>query len=88
MSVSWAAHGTCYTKTEGTELGDIELQCSSNFFKVGKGEGGGGGKGDVDRLWGHLHVMPAMALWLTCSHVELFCNVVSRFEVLYFLKLW
>ena len=44
MSVSWAAHGTCYTKTEGTELGDIELQCSSNFFKVGKGEGGGGGK--------------------------------------------
>ena len=82
MSVSWVAYGTCYTKTEGTELGGIELQCSINFLK---GEGKGG---DVDRLWGHLHVMPATGLWLTCSHVELFCNVVSRFEVFYFLKLW
>ena len=66
MSVNWVACGTCYTKTEGTELGGI----------------------DVDRFWGHPHVMPAMALWLTRSYVELFCNVVSRFEVFYFLKLW
>ena len=29
MSVIWVACGTCYTKTEGTELGGIELQRSS-----------------------------------------------------------
>ena len=48
----------------------------------------GGGGGDADRFWAHPHVMPAMALWLTRSHVELLCNVVSRFEVFYFLTLW
>ena len=31
MSVHWVACDTCYTKTEGTELGGIELQRSSNF---------------------------------------------------------
>ena len=77
------------TKTEGTELGGIELQRSSNFFKVGGGQWQwGGGGGDADRFWAHPHVMPAMALWLTRSHVELLCNVVSRFEVFYFLTLW
>ena len=30
-SVHWVACGTCYTKTEGTELGGIELQGSSSF---------------------------------------------------------
>ena len=40
MSVKCVACGTCYTKTEGTELGGIELQCSNNFFEVG-----GGGEG-------------------------------------------
>ena len=25
MSVNWVAYGTCYTKTEGTELGGTEL---------------------------------------------------------------
>ena len=49
--------------------------------------GGGGGGGDVDHLRGRPDVMPAMALWLIRSHVELFCNVVSRFEVFYFLNL-
>ena len=29
MSVNWVAWDTCYTKTEGTELGGIELQRSS-----------------------------------------------------------
>ena len=29
MSVNWVACGTCYRKTEGTELGGIELQRSS-----------------------------------------------------------
>ena len=59
MSVNWVACGTCYTKTEGTELGGIELQRSSNFFlKLGEG-------GDVDHLRGHPDVMPAMVLWLT-----------------------
>ena len=71
--------------TDPPVRGGIELQRSSIFFK---GRGGGGGEGDVDRSWGHPHVMPGMALWLTCSHVELFCNFVSRFEVYYFLKLW
>ena len=46
----------------------------------GGGEGGGGGGGDVDHLRGYPDV--------TRSHVELFCNVVSRFEVFYFFKLW
>ena len=40
---------------------------------------------DVDHLRGHPDVMPAIALWLTRSHVELLCNVVSRFEIFYFL---
>ena len=43
MSVNWVACGTCYTKTEGTELGSIELQRSSNFFKVWERGGGVGG---------------------------------------------
>ena len=29
MSEHWVACGTCYTKTEGTELGGIELKRSS-----------------------------------------------------------
>ena len=29
MSVNWIARGTCYTKTEGTELGGIEQPHSS-----------------------------------------------------------
>ena len=29
MSVHWVACGMCYTKTEGTELGGIEVQRSS-----------------------------------------------------------
>ena len=70
MSVHWVACGTCYTKTEGTEL-----QRSSSG-------------GDVDHLRGHPGVMSGMALWLTRLDVELFCNVVSRFEVSYFFKLW
>ena len=32
MSVHWVACGTCHSKTEGTELGGIELQRSSQFF--------------------------------------------------------
>ena len=32
VCVNWVACGTCYTKTEGTDLGGIELQRSSNFF--------------------------------------------------------
>ena len=66
------------------------MQRSRIFLKGlgGGGGGGGGGKSDVDHLWGHPHVMPAMALLLICSHVELFCNVVSRFEVFYVSKLW
>ena len=39
VSVNWVACGTCYTKTEGTELGGVELY----FFL--KWRGGGGGKG-------------------------------------------
>ena len=35
MSVHWVACGTCHSKTEGTELGGIELQRSSQFFQVG-----------------------------------------------------
>ena len=35
MSVHWVACGTCYSETEGTELGGIELQCSKQFFQVG-----------------------------------------------------
>ena len=37
MNVHWVACGTCYTKTEGTELGGIELQRSSYFFNWGGG---------------------------------------------------
>ena len=51
------------------------------------GRRGGGKRVDVDHLRGHPDVMSAMTLWLTRSHVELFCNVVSRLEVSYFLKL-
>ena len=43
MSVNWVACGTCYTKTEGTEVGSIELQRSSIFFKVCVCVWGGGG---------------------------------------------
>ena len=32
LSVHWVACGTCHLKTEGTELGDIELQRSRQFF--------------------------------------------------------
>ena len=35
MSVHWVACGTCYSKTEGTELGGIELHRSSQIFQVG-----------------------------------------------------
>ena len=35
MSVHWVACGTCYTKTEGTELGGVELQRFNHFFQVG-----------------------------------------------------
>ena len=35
MSVHWVACGRCYSKTEGTELGGIELQRSSQIFQVG-----------------------------------------------------
>ena len=35
MSVHWVAYGTCYSKTDGTELGGIELQRSWQFFQVG-----------------------------------------------------
>ena len=35
IRVHWVACGTCYSKTEGTELGGIELQRSSHFFQVG-----------------------------------------------------
>ena len=45
------------------------------FFQVG---------GHVNHLRGHPDVVPAVALWLTRSHVELFCNVLSRFEVFTF----
>ena len=51
MSVNCAACGTCYTQTEGTELGGIELQRSRFFFFFKYGGGGGGG--DMVRLWGH-----------------------------------
>ena len=43
MNVNWASYDTCNTKTEGTELGGIELQRSSYFFHVG---------GHVDHLRG------------------------------------
>ena len=61
MSVHWVACGTCYSKTEGTELGGIELQHSSHFFQVGNHE---------DHLRGHPEVVPAEALWLTRSYDE------------------
>ena len=32
MSVHWVACGSCYSKTEGTELGGIKLQPSRQFF--------------------------------------------------------
>ena len=32
MSLHWVACGTCYSKTEGTELDGIELQRSRQFF--------------------------------------------------------
>ena len=35
VSVHCIACGTWYSKTEGTDLGGIELQCSSQFFQVG-----------------------------------------------------
>ena len=60
MSVHWVACGTCYSKTEGTKLGGIELQRSSYFFQEG---------GHLDHLRGHPGVVPAKALWLTRSHV-------------------
>ena len=49
------------------------------FFKWG---------GHVDNLKGHPDFAPAVAPWLIRSHVELFCNVLARFEVFYFFKLW
>ena len=72
-------------KTEGTELGGIDLKRYSIFFF--KWGGGGGEGGNVDHMRGQPDVIPAIAFWLTRSHVELFCNVVSRFEVFYFFKL-
>ena len=65
-------------KQKALELGGIELHRSSYFFK---GEGG-----HVDHLRDHPDVEPAVALWLTRSHVELFCNFLSRFEVFYLFK--
>ena len=35
MRVHWFACGTCYSKTEGTELGGIKLQRSRKFFNRG-----------------------------------------------------
>ena len=73
MSVNWVACGTNYTKTE---LVVIELQCSNRlffcfcfvcFFFFGRGGGG-----HVDHLRGHPYSLPAVALWLTRSYVELF----------------
>ena len=40
MSVNWVACGMCYTKTEDTELGGIELQRSSKLFQLRRGGGG------------------------------------------------
>ena len=74
MSVNWVVCGTYSKKTEGTELGGIELQRPSGLFQVGA---------HIDHLRGHPDVVVAVALWLTRSHVELFCNVVSR-EVFFF----
>ena len=60
------------------------LNCSVaiNFFKWG-----GGRECHLDYLRGHPDVVPTVALWLTRSYIELFCNVLSRFEVFYFFKL-
>ena len=35
MSVHWVACGMCYSKTEWTKLGGIELKHSRQFFQVG-----------------------------------------------------
>ena len=56
VGVNWVGCGTCYTKTEGTELGGIELYSVPAIFLSG-GEGG-----DVDHFRGHPDVMPATAL--------------------------
>ena len=77
MSVNWVPCGMSSTKTEGTELGGIELRRSSLIFKVG---------GHVDHFRGHPDVVPAVALWVTRSHIEVFCNLLSRFEVFHFFK--
>ena len=42
----------------------------------------------IDHFRGHPDVESAVALWLTRSHFELVCNVLSRFEIFYFFKLW
>ena len=54
----------------------VVLNCSVpvNFFKWR------GGGVHVDYSRGHPDVVPAVALLLTCSHVELFCNVLSHFD--------
>ena len=77
MSINWVACGTWYTKTEGTELGGLKCSISVNFFQVG---------GHIDHLRGHHDVVLAVALWLTCSHVKLFCNVLSRLTSFTFLS--
>ena len=88
MSVNWVACGTCYTKTEGTELDGVELQPLVNFsskqsFRPFEGSPRGPtssgplGVGEGGEQGG-----------LTRSHVKLFCNVLSRFEDFYFFKLY
>ena len=59
----------------------VVLNCSVTVNFLSGWEGG-----DVDHLGDHPDVMLPMALWLTRSQVELFCNVVSRFEVFHLFK--
>ena len=75
VSVNWVACGTCYTKTEGTELGGVELY----FFLSGGVGGGGGREGDVNRFWGHPHVMPAGPLAHTLNYFVMSCAVLRSF---------
>ena len=58
MSVNWVVCGTRYTKIEA--LSCVVLSCSVpvNFFQV---------ECHLDHLRGQPDVVPAVALWLTCS---------------------
>ena len=47
-------------RVEGTELGGVERQRSSYVLQVGSHL----------NFEGHPHVVPAVALWLKCSHVD------------------